>query len=238
MTSLQWSGLHLGECCFTIGNFQGDVSLSDEFFALTWNDASHIAVVDLKSGVTVGQFSSAFFEERLSWVDVSSLGNYVVVGTSAGVFRYDLDFMKYLVLNSKSIGVAHADLVVDKNGNEVLVREGNDHDGDISYTMLESNTLHVLDVVSTRAFECIEYSSAAANISGQAHNVPGRILFSLQAASGFSSLFTVDLEPHQSWIRSWGYSFSTGSKIKQKRRQPLVSTGRWLSGLQTGCKVM
>lgn len=227
------------DCCFTIGKYEGSISLDDNFLPITWGKETNLGIIDLQKGMLIGTISSNDVDGKFNWLDVSPLGTYAVVGTDTGVFRYDIDFTNVVALNTKLSGNAHADLALDLNNNEVIVQEGNYHDGDISYTLLEENKTYFLDVVDTVKTD-VEYPNSAAHISAQAHGVPGKVLVSLQHRSGQSSIFSIDLEPEQNKIANWGHTFTTGHSYFTEAKATISNdatmvlwTSNWMQGDQT-----
>lgn len=211
----------------TIGRWEGQQSWDDRFIALSWVDGTdQIATINLETGALVGQISSNNFDGDLNWVDVSPGGNFVVVGSSSGVFRYNIDFSNQVLLNTNQTGNAHSDLMLDKQGNEVIVQEGNFHEGDISFTILETNELHQMNLVNTRKQNPLTYPSSAAHISGQATDFSGRVLVSLNKDTGMRSIFSADLVPGQKKIFSWGHTYSTGDSYYSQAHTTISSDGK------------
>ena len=211
----------------TIGRWEGQQSWDDRYIVLAWNDGSHqLAVVDMTTGESTGQINASSIEGDFNWADVSPRGTYVVVGTNAGVFRYNIDFTNKTRLNTNQYGNAHSDLMLDKEGNEVFVQEGHFNNGDISYNIMETNTLHQMDLVITETQNALTFPSTASHISGQATDVPGRVLISLNYQTGMSSIFAADLVPGQSKIYNWGHSHSTGDSYYSEAHATISSDSR------------
>ena len=233
-----WSGP--GGSTYTIGQWEGQQSWDDRYVVVSWeNGGIQLAVIDLVNHSLVAQMPVTDVPGRYNWADISPSGKYVLVGTSTGVFRFNtnLQGMVELNTNANQTGNTHGDMMYDVAGNEVYVQEGNFSHGDISYIILDTNTLQLMDLVDTATQTGVSYPNSASHISGQARDIPGRAFVSLQHASGMSSMFAVDLVPGQSQVYNWGHSHSTAIRYYATAKATISNDGTrvvyssdWMTG--------
>lgn len=229
-----------GGSTYTIGQWEGQQSWDDRYVVLCWdNGGTQIAVIDIANKSLVAQIPASSVPGKFNWADVSPNGTYALVGTSTGVFRFDINLtgMVELNTNANQTGDTHGDMMFDVAGNEVYVQEGNFNHGDISYVILNTNTLQKMDLVDTATQSGVSYPNSASHISGQARDIQGRAFVSLQNTSGMSSMFAVDLIPGQTQVYNWGHSYTTGNTYPSHAKATISNDGKrviWSSDWMTG----
>jgi len=225
---------------YTIGNYEGGLSWDDRYAPLVWSedDGFQITIVDLSNGTVVGSTHSTDVNDNvLNWVDVSPTGRYVLVGMNNQVFRYNTDMTAKTRLAATSGGNAHGDTLYDVAGNEVFAQEGHFYDGQISYTILESNINHVLDVVDTASQSGVKYPNSASHVSGQARDRPGLLFVSMANHSGMSNLFATYLIPNQTEVYHYGHTYSRGDSYASQAKASINNSGTmvvWTTDWMTG----
>ena len=223
---------------YTIGRWEGQQSWDDKYIPIMWeNGGRQIAIVNLETGALVGQMPDSAVNGTVDWVDVSPLGTYAIVGSSSAVYRFDIDLTNMVVLDTNGTGASHGDLMFDKAGNEVFVQEGHFYNGNISYNVLSTNTLHQMIPVNVGSQSGGKYPNTASHISGQMRDVPGTVFISMQLNSTMSNMFTVDLVPGQSKVRSYGHTYTSGNSYPSEAKASISNDGRtsvWSSDWMTG----
>jgi len=199
----------------TIGRWEGQQSFNDSHIVMAFkqNGQYQVASVDIKNKRQLGQIS---VDNSFNWADVSPSGKYVLVGTnSSKIMRYDINMKNRLILNTRHAGNGHADVLYDKQGNEVILQEGNFSNGDYSYVTLENNQLHTMDLVNTT----------------------GKVFISLQRKSGMSAMFAADITPGQNRVQLLGYTFTESNSYNSQAKATISSDGNtivwnsdWMQG--------
>jgi len=141
------------------------------------------------------------------------------------------------LLETPQGGSAHGDTLYDVAGNEVFAQEGHYYNGPISYTILDSNVTHMLNVVDMASQSGNPYPNTASHISGQARDRQGLLFVSLQFDTGMTNLFATYLIPDQTEVYHYGHSYTQGSSYVNQAKASINNSGTmivwtsdWMSG--------
>lgn len=220
-----------GKNNYTIGQYEGEMSWDDKYVALNWdtNGGSQITILNTETGKITGSIHSSEVDgDSLNWVDVSPKGTYVLVGMRNTVYRYNIDLTNKTKLNAKHGGNAHADLMFDVEGNEVIVQEANFNHGQISYTILDTNEFHVMSLVDTTTQTGVSYPNSSSHVSGQARDQQGFVLISLQDTSGMFNMFGAYLKPGQNEVYKYGHTYTHGNSYPKEAKASIDNSGRYI----------
>lgn len=228
-----------GKSQYTIGRYEGGMSWDDRYVGLMWNSGSgsQLTVVDTRSGEATGSIHSSSVGD-VDWIDMSPTGKYVIVGAER-IFRFDTDFSDKKQMDIRG-GGSHGDTMYDVAGNEVYVEEGHYSNGQIAYTILDTNERHFTNMVDVSTQSGVKYPNTASHISGQARDLQGLVFVSLQDTSGMFSMFASYLVPGQSEVYHFGHTYTRGDSYASEAKASISNDGKtivwssdWMSGGQT-----